>query len=158
MHPALLADLTKEREQVPSDSNQYLVQSHTSGQGYDAAVYSHSKYTTASTSGTGRQQQQPMSNMTQPSTAASSQTQLESAWNNTGHAHPPPPPSQNSAYLPPQAYAPVPPDTQATFPIMGAPVWDDTWHTFMDQLGMFSNDPTAPPLPYPAPSQMKMER
>ncbi|KAF8582521.1 hypothetical protein K439DRAFT_1635174 [Ramaria rubella] len=52
-------------------------------------------------------------------------------------------------------YVPAPSDTQSAFGMLGGdPDWDMQWHSFMDQLGMFSNDPNAP---YAA-TQMKLER
>ncbi|GJJ10570.1 hypothetical protein Clacol_004797 [Clathrus columnatus] len=155
-HPALLADLrtTKECEQVPPYPHG---QPHMSNnQGYDPTMYSQPKY--ASSAGT--QSQPPVTSMPPSTNGARTQPIVEATWsNNTGHSQPPPPPSNsNSTYLPPPAYVPPPSDTQAPYGMMGGyPDWDNQWHTFMDQLGMFSNDPTVP-LPYATSAQMKMER
>jgi hypothetical protein len=52
-------------------------------------------------------------------------------------------------------YVPAPSDTHSAFGMLGGdPDWDMQWHSFMDQLGMFTTDPNAP---YSA-TQLKTDR
>lgn len=139
-HPSLLADLrtTKEAEMVvpsqsavPSSFNPPVP-----GNGYDQMAYPQLKV--------------PLSHINTsylPSTSRAAQPALES-WGRNPHTTKPP--SIGST-----GYVPAPSDTHSAFGMLGGdPDWDMQWHSFMDQLGMFTNEPNAP---Y-AVTQLKMER
>ena len=58
------------------------------------------------------------------------------------------------AYMGPTGYVPAPSDTQAAFRLLGGNSdLDMQWQSFMNQLGMYMNDPAAPHPPL----QMKLD-
>ncbi|KAF8510391.1 fungal-specific transcription factor domain-containing protein [Gautieria morchelliformis] len=74
-------------------------------------------------------------------------------WAGSMQPNPNPPPQSLGA----SGCVPAPSDTHAAFAMIGGdPAWDMQWHSFMDQLGMFSNEPN-PNAVYAA-AQLKQER
>lgn len=141
-HPSLLADLQTTKDLPPVNPSPYLVeQCHVGGSLEGQGYYPQS---------TTGDQQSPMTNIRQ--SVPQTQPIINSQWNNA-------PPLQlhpQTSY--PSGYVPAP-DTQTDFGLMGGGSdWDNSWHSFMDHLGMFSNDPNAPSPYATAPAQMKMER
>lgn len=154
-HPALLADLrtTKEREEA-AVCTQYAA--GPTGSFTPAAA-------TVPSSGYDPQQQtypQPKFALPQvnteshPSGGRAGQPALD-PWSGNANATVQPTNLPNAA-AGSTGYIPAPSDTHSAFGMLGGdPNWDMQWHSFMDQLGMFTNDPNAP---YVAAAQLKRER
>ncbi|KAF8508017.1 fungal-specific transcription factor domain-containing protein [Hysterangium stoloniferum] len=144
-HPSLLADLrsTKETEQhIGSNSYANITGSLGTQNGYERmGGYPQAKYSTSLHN----------SSMQSQSREQAQHQPAMGSWNN-GNSQ-----VANPPYMVPTGYVPAPSDTQSAFGMLGGdPDWDNQWHSFMDQLGMFASDPNAPG-PYGTPA-MKMER
>jgi hypothetical protein len=137
-HPSLLADLRTTKETEPVVPTRYArpsVFKPTVASGYEQQAYPQPKYSVPHINTSGPP---PCRQAAQPALdpwGGSVQPTLQSIGSS--------------------GYVPAPSDTQGAFVTVGGdPDWDMQWHSFMDQLGMFSNDPSAP---Y-APTQLKQER
>lgn len=152
-HPSLLADLRSTKDTERMVSTPYAAGANTTftpppsvSSGYESQAYPPVKYTLSQISTSSP----PTATATATATAV--QPSMDPWVGNNATATQPTSPH---CIVGATGYVPAPSDTHSAFGMLGGdPDWDMQWHSFMDQLGMFTSDPNAP---YAA-AQLKTER